>query len=479
MLNAASQLDLCLRALLQYRHLLHFSLRQSFSAFRSHHLPRQLHERSHRSFHTQKPAKCKHFLPKEWEEPFTLPELGLDWAFLLNRKNRDVIAENIAQRKGVGDIDKVLALADELKAEKNAEQKKIIKENLISEAFDIPNFSHPNSPIGDDTEAQEVNVVGSKREFGFKPRMVREIAGKGLRMYRDENLTFTTGSKTYFLEDGLARLEEALVMYTVERLMAKGFELVSVPDLLQCDVVDSCGFKTSTDRSQVYRLHPKCFTDVCLSGTAEMALAGYFMNDVIPHEELPKKVMAVSRCYRAEAAEKAIERGLYRVHHFTKVEMFGVTASENGTESDNLLQDILSVEIELFENLGLHFRVLEMPTQELGAPAHRKYDIEAWMHGKNIWGEISSCSNCTDFQSRRLNIRYTDPSGQRRYAHTVNGTGCAVPRMIISILEQNQQQGRKLTLPEALWPYMDGETYLSGDGKTKSWYTFVKTLRKV
>lgn len=298
-------------------------------------------------------------------------------------------------------------------------------------------------------------------------------------MFRDENLTFSTGSKTYFLEDGLVKLEQALVAYTVERLLAKGFELVSVPDLLQTDVVDSCGFKTTTDRSQVYRMHPKCLPEVCLSGTAEMALAGYFMNEVIPHEKLPKRVMAVSRCYRAEAAEKAIERGLYRVHHFTKVEMFGVTASESETESDDLLQDILSIETEIFKDLGLHFRVLEMPTQELGAPAHRKFDIEAWMHGKNIWGEISSCSNCTDFQSRRLNIKYTDKSGQARFAHTVNGTGCAVPRMIIAILEQHQQQGRKLTLPEALWPYMDGETQLNGEGKTKSWYTYVKTLRKV
>ncbi|GFN73698.1 serine--tRNA ligase, mitochondrial-like [Plakobranchus ocellatus] len=478
MLKALLQLEQRLCTLLRCRQILQSKFLNQIR-IRDRECPsRQLHIYC-RHWKNHNAKHCNQSLCEEWNTTFQIHEPELDWEYLLDKRNRNIIAENITQRKGVGDIDKVLMLADDLMAENDITKRKFIRENLITEALQIPNFSHPNTPVGDEAQAKEIGIIGCKRDFDFKPRMVREIAGRGLRMFRDENLTFATGSKTYFLEDGLARLEQALVAYTVERLMLKGFELVSVPDLLQCEVVDGCGFKTSTNRSQVYRLHPKVFTDVCLSGTAEMALAGYFMNDIISHEELPKKIMAVSRCYRAEAAEKAIERGLYRVHHFTKVEAFGVTASEKGTESDELLEEILSIEKELFDELGLYFRILEMPTQELGAPAHRKYDIEAWMHGKNIWGEISSCSNCTDYQSRRLNIKYTDPSGVQKHAHTVNGTGCAVPRMIISILEQNQQQGRKVKLPEVLWPYMDKDTHLTGEGKAKAWFTFVKTLRRI
>ncbi|CAG5114708.1 unnamed protein product [Candidula unifasciata] len=416
--------------------------------------------------------------PSEWDSPFQLPVPELDWAFLLDRKNTEFIANNILNRKGIGDIYKVISLSEQLDKEQNEVEKERIHRELISEALDIPNLSHPNTVIGDESGARVVEVVGTKKEFDFTPRNVSEIAGRGLKMLRDERLTFSTGAKTYYLEDGLAKLERALVSFTLDKLLKKGFQLVSVPDLLYPGVIDSCGFKTSSDRSQVYHLHPRCLNGACLAGTAEMSLAGYFMNEVIPYDQLPKRMVAVSRCYRAEAQERAAEKGLYRVHHFTKVEMFGLSSCESGTESEDLLHELLSIERELFSALGLHFRVLDMPTQELGAPAQRKFDIEAWMYGKNIWGEISSCSNCTDFQSRRLNIKYISPSGELRHVHTVNGTACAVPRLITAILEQNQQQRRKLDLPEILWPYLGGLKCFSPEWK-KSSYTFIKTLSKV
>ncbi|BFZ07157.1 hypothetical protein BsWGS_10196 [Bradybaena similaris] len=416
--------------------------------------------------------------PSEWDSPFKLPEPELDWTFLLDRNNTELIANNIQSRKGLGNIQKVISLSEQLDKEQNEMDRERLRQELITEALAIPNMSHPNTIIGDETAARVIEVIGAKKEFDFTPRNVSEIAGKGLKMLRDERLTFSTGPKTYYLEDKLARLEKALVSFTLDRLLKKGFELVSVPDLLYSGVIDSCGFKTSSDRTQVYHLHPHCLNGACLAGTAEMSLAGYFMNEVIPYDQLPKRMVAVSRCYRAETPEKAVEKGLYRVHHFTKVEMFGLSSCESGSESEDLLHEMLSIERELFSALGLHLRVLDMPTQELGAPAQRKFDIEAWMYGKNIWGEISSCSNCTDYQSRRLNIKYTAPSGELRHVHTVNGTACAVPRLITAILEQNQRQKRQLDLPEVLWPYLDGQKCLTAEWK-RSNYSFIMTLSKV
>ncbi|XP_005096711.1 serine--tRNA ligase, mitochondrial [Aplysia californica] len=414
--------------------------------------------------------------PAAWTEPFKLPEPQLDWSYLLDKKNTETIAANIYNRKGIGDIHKLITLSELYAQEQNAEKKEALRQEMTSEALDIPNISHPETIVGDESCARQVEVVGDKKDFDFKPRPVSELGGKGLKMLRDRNLTFSTGTKTYYLEADLAQLERALVNFTLDFLQTKGFEYVTVPDVLHSGVIDSCGFKTSLAKSQVYHLHPDCLKGACLAGTAEMSLAGYFMNEVVPMDHLPARITAASRCYRAEATEKAVEKGLYRVHHFTKVEMFGLSADEDGTESNELLHDFLDIERELFSLLGLHFRILDMPSQELGAPAHRKYDVESWMYGKQIWGEISSCSNCTDYQSRRLKIKYARPDGSLRHVHTVNGTACAVPRMIISILEQNQSKGRRLELPEVLHPYMDGQTHLQFDVKNAS-YTYIKTLR--
>lgn len=186
--------------------------------------------------------------------------------------------------------------------------------------------------------------------------------------------------------------------------------------------------------TQVYRLHP---SDRCLSGTSEMALAGYFSGKTLNKEILPKKVMAVSRCFRAEAGDGTHDKNLFRVHYFTKVEMFSVCLP---TQSENMLEHFCDIEYRLFESLGLCFKVYDMPIHELGATAYRKYDIEAWMPSRKQFGEISSTSNCTDYQSKRLNIYVQDGPNAKYHAHTVNGTACAIPRMIIAILEQYQVQ---------------------------------------
>ncbi|KAK7504955.1 hypothetical protein BaRGS_00003983 [Batillaria attramentaria] len=396
--------------------------------------------------------------PDAWEQAFVRPEPQLDWTFLCHPDNREKIRANIASRKGVGlgDIDKVVQLWNQHQTAKTAMEKQSLWQELLAEAVQIPNTSHPAAPVGDESQAHVVEIQGDRREFDFTPQTVVEL-GEALQLLRTDYLAMATGPRTYYFLGDLARLEQALVNFTVHYLRQKGFHLISVPDLLHPDVIESCGFSTQGNRTQVYKLSPEKHGPVCLAGTAEMSLGGFFANQTLDASDLPIKVAAVSRCYRAETSDIAEEKGIYRVHQFTKVEMFGVTSRD---ESGKLLQELLDIERHLFLSLGLHFRILDMPTEELGAPAHRKFDIETWMPGKGFWGEISSASDCTDFQSRRLNIQYCDSAGNLQFAHTVNGTACAVPRMIMALMENNQQKDVSVPIPQALHPWMGSTTVL-------------------
>jgi seryl-tRNA synthetase len=228
---------------------------------------------------------------------------------------------------------------------------------------------------------------------------------------------------------------------------------MTVPDLLRGAVFEGCGMTPNASPSQIYNIDPSRFEDLNLAGTAEVGLAGYFMDHSVAFRDLPVRMVCSSTCYRAETDTGKEPWGLYRVHHFTKVEMFGVTGP--GLEqSSQLLDEFLSLQVEILTELGLHFRVLDMPTQELGLPAYRKFDIEAWMPGRGRFGEVTSASNCTDFQSRRLHIMFQTETGGLQFAHTVNATACAVPRLLIAILESNQQKDGSVLVPPALQPYL-------------------------
>eukprot|EP00038_Savillea_parva_P014709 m.217078 g.217078 ORF g.217078 m.217078 type:complete len:318 (+) comp28855_c0_seq1:486-1439(+) len=197
-----------------------------------------------------------------------------------------------------------------------------------------------------------------------------------------------------------------------------------------------------------------------LVGTAEIPLAALHADDVLPASVLPRRYAAFGHCFRAEAGGPGAEsRGLYRVHQFSKVEMFCISTED---DSDAQLEALLAQQMALCDELGLHYRVLDMPTLELGAPAYRKYDIEAWMPGRNAFGEICSASNCTDYQSRRFGIRYRDETdGKPRFAHTLNATAIAVPRIVLALLENGQQSDGSVILPECLVPFMHGTTTLT------------------
>lgn len=394
--------------------------------------------------------------PEVWSTPLEMPEPEYDWEYLCEDKKEE-IKENIMNRKGRGDIDKVL----ELKSKYAATGKKETRLVLMKAACDIPNRSSRHSPVGDECNAKLVETYGEKAKFpDFKPKPATKI-GESLNLIRMKNLAITTGSKSYYFLADLAQMEQALIQLAVNRLMAKGFDLVTVPEIINPAVIEACGFHTTGPVTQVYNFEQEFHGDQCLIGTAEMPLAAFFLNDVLEESDLPKRLCSVSRCYRAEAPNEAERHSIYRVHQFTKVEMFGLSGSQTEDEADNLLLEYLEIEKEMFKDLGIYFRVLEMPTQELGAPAYRKFDIEAWLPAIDWWGEISSASNCTDYQSRRLNIKYRNKAGETRHVHTVNGTACAIPRMIMTIFENFQNKDGTVNIPEVLQPLMNGKKLLT------------------
>jgi len=385
------------------------------------------------------PRHLRRLFSKYPSPDIMLPRIVLNTDFYLDPKNTDAIRANILKRNSDANIDKVMDMKN-----------KSSDEQLMAELVKVPNMSHPG--VSDLTEPKVVFI----KDFVPPEHKIRnfEEISRILGGARLNNLSLMSGERTYYLTGVLAELEQALINWTVDVLQSKGFNLISVPDILHPDIIERCGMNVSGERTQVYQLSSR-FGQAALSGTAEMALGGYLMSKRI--QDLPLKLCAVSRCYRAEASQSLQDKGLYRVHQFNKVEMFVVTSGEESS-SQTALSEVLAIEREMFDQLGLSYRVLDMSPDELGDPAARKYDIEAWMPGRQFWGEISSCSDCTDYQARRLDIRRADHS----ICHTVNGTACAVPRMIIALCEQLQTLNGSVAVPEVLQPYLRGRSVLQG-----------------
>lgn len=331
-------------------------------------------------------------------------------------------------------------------------KKALLEEQFYLRALRLPNQTHPDVPVGDESRARVLHVIGHKPAFSFQPRGHLEIAEK-LDIIRQKRLSHVSGHRSYYLRGAGALLQHGLVNFTLNKLIRRGFTPMTVPDLLRGAVFEGCGMTPNANPSQIYNIDPSRFEDLNLAGTAEVGLAGYFMDHSVAFRDLPIRMVCSSTCYRAETNTGKEPWGLFRVHHFTKVEMFGVTGP--GLEqSSQLLEEFLSLQMEILTELGLHFRVLDMPTQELGLPAYRKFDIEAWMPGRGRFGEVTSASNCTDFQSRRLHIMFQTEAGELQFAHTVNATACAVPRLLIALLESNQQKDGSVLVPPALQPYL-------------------------
>lgn len=330
--------------------------------------------------------------------------------------------------------------------------------NLEQALHLIPNLPSTQTPQGTgEKDNVEVRTWGTPRQFDFTPLDHLEL-GKKLNILDFETGSKVTGSQFYFLYNEGALLELALVQFAFQLLQKAGFTPVITPDLAKSRYYLGTGYSPKGQEAQTYTVAGE---DLGLIATAEVTLAGKHADEVIPESHLPIKYIGYSHCFRQEAgAYGKYSKGLYRVHQFTKAEMFIYCKPE---DSDAMHQHILDMEEKIYQELGLPYRVLEMCTGDLGAMAARKFDIEAWMPTRGEYGEVTSTSNCTDYQARNLNIKYKPKSGSAEFVHMLNGTAIATSRTPLAILENYQNTDGSVTIPEVLRPYMGTDKILPKD----------------
>ena len=329
--------------------------------------------------------------------------------------------------------------------------RKQVEEELREEQLRVPNMTHPDAPTGGEADSRVVRSWGTPPTFDFQPLDHVELAAKH-DLIDFEAGARVAGSGFYFLKNEAALLELALVQYAARKAVDAGFTLCTTPDVARDEVLHGTGYSPRGPETQIYSI---AGTDLNLVATAEITLGGSLKDQVVEAAKLPIKVAGVSHCFRTEAgAAGRASRGIYRVHQFTKVELFAFTGPDV-TASDAMHAEIVALEEDIFQGLGIPYRVLDIASGDLGGPAYRKFDLEAWMPGRGEYGEVTSASNCTDYQSRRLGIRCksADRKGTA-FVHTLNGTAVAVTRAIIAILENGQQADGSIAIPEVLRPWI-------------------------
>ncbi|MCH5291685.1 MAG: serine--tRNA ligase [Treponema sp.] len=424
----------------------------------------------------------------------------LDYKFI--KDNLQAVKENIANRNMTADADAVVQLYDRrtslvtelqgLQQQRNEnaasmkqkldpdtrarfiEEGKKLKERIASvektlsgieseldeAARKIPNMASPQAPVGRlDTENLEIKRVGTPREFAFKPKDHVQLA-ESLDLIDFERGTKVSGPKFYYLKNEAVFLEQALILYALNTLRKHGFTAFITPDVAKQEVLQGIGFNPRGNESNVYCLEDE---GTCLVATAEITLGGYHSGEILDKASLPLFYCGLSHCFRREAgAAGHFSKGLYRVHQFDKVEMFVYSLPE---ESEAIHEKLRLIEEEIFTGLALPFRVVDTCTGDLGAPAWRKWDLEAWMPGRSDeqhpngdWGEVTSTSNCTDYQARRLNVKYRDDDGKNKYVHMLNGTAIAVGRAMLAIFENYQNADGSITVPPVLVPLCGFDT---------------------
>jgi seryl-tRNA synthetase len=314
----------------------------------------------------------------------------------------------------------------------------------------LPNLPHESVPEGEtDEDNTQMKEVGDRPSFGWEPRDHVDL-GEALGVIDLERAAKVSGARFTYLLGGAVMVQFALVRYCLARLMAQGFLPVVPPVLVRQEALYGTGF-FPTDEAQIYATRDD---DLYLVGTSEVPLAGFHGEEILDPDSLPRRYAGYSTCFRREAGAYGKDtRGMFRVHQFDKVEMFTFTEPDASWEEHDFL---LSVEEDLIRGLDLPYRVMNVCTGELGASAAKKYDIEVWLPGQGRYRELTSCSNTTDYQARRLGIRVRFPDGNRP-AHTLNGTACAVGRTLIALLENHQREDGSVPLPDVLHPYLPEE----------------------
>ena len=367
------------------------------------------------------------------------------------QEKRNANAQAMKQKLDSDARQKLIDEGRKIKDDLAAAEKELaeIETKLEEAARKIPNMASPNAPVGKlDTENLEVKKVGTPRTFDFKPKDHVELM-EALDLIDFERGTKVSGSKFYYLKNDAVFLEQALIQYALNTLRKHGFTPFITPDVAKEEVLKGIGFNPRGNESNVYSIEEE---GTCLVATAEITLGGYHSNEILDKSKLPLFYCGLSHCFRREAgAAGQFSKGLYRVHQFDKVEMFVYCLPE---QSEQIHEKLRLIEEEIFTGLGITFHVVDTCTGDLGAPAYRKWDLEAWMPGRNggEYGEVTSTSNCTDYQSRRLNVRYKDDDGKNKYVHMLNGTAIAVGRAMLAIIENYQNEDGSITIPEVLVP---------------------------
>ena len=414
----------------------------------------------------------------------------------LFRKNPEIFKAEIKKRNMKIDVDadieldkkrrKLITAVDELRAKKNENSKKMpkltgeekiqviadmkkINDELESLESDLeksnnefmasmaayPNITHSSTPVGKD-EKDNIPVFfwGEKPDFGFPIKNHTEL-GRNLDILDDERGAKVSGARFVYLKNEAVFLEFALIQYVLNILYAKGFVPVIPPVLVKEKAMFGTGFFPA-EKTQYYKTE---LDDLYLIGTAEVALCSYHADDTLDIKDLPSKYCGFSTCFRREAGSYGKDMGgMFRVHQFDKIEMFIFSHPENSWRNYEFLKTTLE---EIFQGLKIHYRILNMCTGDIGSPNAKKYDLEAWLPGQNAYRELASCSNDTDFQSRRLNIKYKDEDGNKGLVHTMNSTACAVGRTLIAIYENYQDKEGNIRVPDVLLPYMNGIEYIT------------------
>ena len=314
----------------------------------------------------------------------------------------------------------------------------------------VPNVIFDDVPLGGEECSVEVKKWGENHTTG-----VDHLDYAVSRDWVDfERGAKVAGAKFYYLKGDLALLENALLQYGMSKVLEHGFTYMTVPDMVSSRVLEGCGFNPRTsEQSDEYYIEGE---DLAMIATAEMPLTGYHMDEIIDEDKLPLMYAGYSACFRKEAGTYGkYTRGLFRVHQFNKLEMYVFCLPE---QSKEMHEKILQIEEEIWQGLGVPYHIINIAAGDLGAPAAKKYDMEYWSPVNQKYQEITSCSNCTDFQARACNVRVRRKDGTVEFVHTLNGTAIPLARALVVMLENYAKEGGKLTVPEVLRPYLGGKT---------------------
>ena len=374
------------------------------------------------------------------------------------RKKRNEAARGIAEAKKSGDsaaADAILAEVASLGQDIDALSEKV--DSCLAERdairMRVPNILHESVPVGEDDQKNTLHSLhGDKTELGFEARNHNDLIemNNWVDLARGAKVT---GSRFYFLQGDLARLEMALQSYSANFLMERGYTLVQPPLMMNREayegVTDLGDFETV-----MYGIEPDKYY---LIATSEHPLTAMRMDEIIEPSELPIKLVGVSSCFRREVGAHGLsDRGIWRVHQFTKIEQIVICKPDDSWEHH---EELLTNAVELWDSLGLHYRVVNICTGDMGTVASKKYDLEAWLPGANAYKEVVSCSNCTDYQANRLRMRYRTAEGNSA-VHTLNSTAVATSRALVAIMEQYQNEDGTVRVPDVLVPHMGGQTVL-------------------